>query len=712
MKNSILIFALFVIIALNLEAKDFWEKTNGPFESGEIVKCIKATPSGELIAGTSNGVYSSSDNGANWAVMYSDTARFNPNYVNTIAIRDDGRIFAGCKEGFYEWNTNSKSWIKHHFISNFSDFTSICFDKNNDIYTISWTGDGTYISKLDNTTKDLKKIKPVASFGTPNIIKSDKKKNTYVVLNNKYLYKSIDGCITWLQINFEMPENNTLNESSLSFDDNDGIYIQSGTDIYYNNNIDEKWRLIGTYYGTTCFEYFNNRLYVATTNTKLFSTSDFGVTWDELAVPTNKSNINTLLMKDNFIYAGLNSRGVYQYNLNTNTWNQHSKGLGHFNTKHLCNSKDGYIFATMNFSYRGTSSNVNDTELFYTKNNGADWIKVENGNNQIYELKSNSRGDLFIISNSGLRMSTDNGLTWQLIISSVYNYALDGDSVIYIATSQNYKVKILLTRDFGKTFEEIFSETAPLIYVYLDKYRNIYIAHMSYGMPHGQSGTYMGAGLYRSLSNGQWKATNVNMIYPPTSYCYTSNGYQFFGTVENGILRSKDKGANWETIRIGKDSCNVPSLTVTGGDSIFAATEIGVYLSTDFGDNWELISDGIGVKKISSVALGNDGYLFAGSDIVYKTTFPQSIFTSVSDPIESDCSIQYYPSPIEDIINISIDDNNLKLLSDIQIYNANGVLVKSIKNDMNNIKLDLSDLQNGFYLLKYQNRSTTFLKVK
>ena len=75
--------------------------------------------------------------------------------------------------------------------------------------------------------------------------------------------------------------------------------------------------------------------------------------------------------------------------------------------------------------------------------------------------------------------------------------------------------------------------------------------------------------------------------------------------------------------------------------------------------------------------------------------------TSTTEVIENESFI-IYPNPSSDILNIHF--KNPRADFNITIYNANGQVLKSIKN---NASIDISDLAKGFYYLKASDASAS-----
>jgi hypothetical protein len=96
---------------------------------------------------------------------------------------------------------------------------------------------------------------------------------------------------------------------------------------------------------------------------------------------------------------------------------------------------------------------------------------------------------------------------------------------------------------------------------------------------------------------------------------------------------------------------------------------------------------------------GNNGWTFL-DDFVYQIADETNI-----KPILQK-AIHIYPNPAVDVLYLSIQDP----LSRIDVYNAQGQLVKCINNPGR--KFDVSDLTSGIYMLNVTDQSGTVYKTK
>jgi len=83
------------------------------------------------------------------------------------------------------------------------------------------------------------------------------------------------------------------------------------------------------------------------------------------------------------------------------------------------------------------------------------------------------------------------------------------------------------------------------------------------------------------------------------------------------------------------------------------------------------------------------------------TLFPDG-YTNINDNFEVIKNI--YPNPTTDLINLEFNTNEQKT---IQIYSLNGKVIKELVSNENQISLDVSNFDNGMYLIKTSTKNQT-----
>jgi len=152
-----------------------------------------------------------------------------------------------------------------------------------------------------------------------------------------------------------------------------------------------------------------------------------------------------------------------------------------------------------------------------------------------------------------------------------------------------------------------------------------------------------------TASGGLWKSTNgginwttntdnlpdlsvtdvaINPRNPDTMYMATgdgfgytiNNGTHFGGTYSNGIMRSVDGGATWDTTGLNWSLANVRQIThilivPENPNIILATTNIGIMRSTDAGNTWKQVHNG-GVTYIA-MNEAKHGFMYAAGGLFY-----------------------------------------------------------------------------------------------
>jgi len=77
--------------------------------------------------------------------------------------------------------------------------------------------------------------------------------------------------------------------------------------------------------------------------------------------------------------------------------------------------------------------------------------------------------------------------------------------------------------------------------------------------------------------------------------------------------------------------------------------------------------------------------------------------------LEKNMQITYYPNPVQNSLNIKIESKEL-INKNLEIYDINGKLLKTMQISNNTITIDVSDLETGVYYLRLGGLSKEFIK--
>ncbi|HEU5102541.1 MAG TPA: hypothetical protein VFU22_26135 [Roseiflexaceae bacterium] len=143
-------------------------------------------------------------------------------------------------------------------------------------------------------------------------------------------------------------------------------------------------------------------------------------------------------------------------------------------------------------------------------------------------------------------------------------------------------------------------------------------------------------GVLRSLDGGDSWFVGLLPTPPPLvsalaiSPDFSHDGMLLAATMEDGIFRSADRAASWQSCNFGLLDLHVLALAISpdfaNDQTIFAGTESGIFRSTNGGRAWRELAFPEECAPVLSLALspayGEDGVAFAGTEAsgLFRTT--------------------------------------------------------------------------------------------
>jgi photosystem II stability/assembly factor-like uncharacterized protein len=103
---------------------------------------------------------------------------------------------------------------------------------------------------------------------------------------------------------------------------------------------------------------------------------------------------------------------------------------------------------------------------------------------------------------------------------------------------------------------------------------------------------------------------------------FVEDGVLLAGTMEDGVLRSADRGYRWASWNFGLLDLSIFSMAISpdfaADETVFAGTESGIFRSTNGGRAWREVDLPVGFETVLSLAISPDykvdGTLFAGTE--------------------------------------------------------------------------------------------------
>jgi len=295
--------------------------------------------------------------------------------------------------------------------------------------------------------------------------------------------------------------------------------------------------------------------------------------------------------------------------------------------------------------YAGTSDGV-----FYTTNNGKEWISAGLNDTAVIALVSSNGNLIAGTPLSGTFLSSDGGAHWDTVISAlsanVYALISSGSNVFAGSISRG----VFFSTNSGRTWvtvntglpnyygikinalaminQVIFAGTDSGVYSTANN--GTLWTPMNTGLPPTSTGRhihallslgtelYAGAdsgGVYQSTNSGlSWTTSNSglpNKDVLTLSFIFAESGFLFAGTRGGGIYKSAD-GHNWAAANNGLNGMLVQTIDSLNGNLFAGTAGYGVFLSSDVGANWHVINTGLNDMGVGEI-VWNNGTLFAGS---------------------------------------------------------------------------------------------------
>lgn len=677
MKTFYFILSIFVIffISINFGLSN-WEKTARL--NGESITKIAESPDGSVYACSQYGyIYKSYDKGENWEVAYYqsgkkiydicfDTERYvyaNINYgillsgsygeqwkewkVNystgtSLFIDSSGNLFSIYNNYFAKSSNGGSQWDTSGNFGYIYSISKILLNKNGDLFVAG--DDKKIFIKKRNSDNWIYSI-PDSNFEYVTTMSFDNDGNLYAayektnwVSNVGYiigkLFKSTDYGLTWDSIGME----NKFSNVEIVFDKNNNIYMATGKGLFIgkieNNTFIETASVKGDYFTSVCV-LSDGTILAATSGSGIIKSTDSGQTWNLKNQDMAKIEIKSIAVNSkNDKYVSAYRVGIFRLANGSNEWEKVTSNLPTKFVNKLA-IKDDIIFA-------GTFGDG----VFKSTDYGQSWVSVwdsilnyrfKNFSSRVINfIEFNSKGDIFAGTNSGLFVSSDNGVYWTSI--DPFNYIIYGlgivDTVIYACLSNsqeimNYKLNGLDSK--WDLINDLYNKNNPIrIKTFEHNKEGVIFAVSNSRLPN--------TCLWRSMDKGySWQ----------DSYSNTSLGFKSIYAIKN----------------VHRD---------LGNDVLYVGTDYNIYRTYDNGDTWEDFSYGLDSNTVVSLEVDSTGILYActASNGVYRTTKPMGINKHESNFV----NVNLYPNPAYSGETVRIAHNfiNSGYVSSIIITNLLG----------------------------------------
>ena len=668
MNNKIRILLLTLILLSPLSAQ--WIQTNGPY--GGYVVCLSEY-NGKLYAGTTGGVFVSSDKGVNWESFGLK------DFTVTAFAGYNGDLLAGSDMyGVLVYPAKAGSWSMNLL----TDYVSQIMRYGDEVLIgtdagfIVATYDGALLKPLNRGLSNI----PVKSISVID--------NRILAGTVNGLYISTDNGKNWNQIG------DTLKNKQIS------------TLLVFNGNI-----IAGTYHGA-------------------YLSTDLGATWKSVNV--GDKNINCSLLEDGNIYLGTN-KGVFASIDYGQTWVETNSGIEGLEVYSMAASGGNIVAATYIGTFYSTDKGMswvkpktgvisysvnsmlldsgslyactNGNGIFLSTNYGESWTEAGLQKKAIVKLLVD-QGDMYATTGTeGIYYSSNKGVEWTPINKGLLNNYVSAftikDKVLYAATAYS---GFYYSIDKGKNWITVNGGITSSIFDFATADSLIFAC--------------VYAGVYVSSNNGlKWTAVNNGL--PNTSFfCLLAKDSCVFAGTAKGVYRTTDKGNNWISANNGITSNYINRLYNHNGN-LFAATTSGIFVSSNNGNEWRKAGPDNFNLRIFSLLVNGD-YLFAGAFNTGIWRYPLSgIFTDVktTDLTKPDnyLLMQNYPNPFNPSTTIQYELKGADYVT-LKIYDMLGreveTIVKGYQNaGLHKVEFNAPNLSAGIYVYQL-NAGGKFMESK
>lgn len=293
--------------------------------------------------------------------------------------------------------------------------------------------------------------------------------------------------------------------------------------------------------------------------------------------------------------------------------------------------------------------------LFYTDNNGLNWISVMPGTQM--KVVSSNGSYVYCGGVSALYVSSNNGINWSVSLPGTSSALLVKDNYIFSADAASLNI---------------------------------------------------------SSNNGlNWYTSSVNS---KAVYSFATNGTNIFAGTNSGLYISYNNGTNWSLI--SPSNHWILSVLAFDSNIIYGDFwGNGIYKSTNLGLNWVQRNEGFNTNPSIEVLLNSNGYIFAGgSSGLYRRSIQNVLnIKSNFENITNNFSLyQNYPNPFNPTTNIKFKVASYKVVKlvvrDLLGREVQTLINEKLKPGEYEVTFNGSNLPSGVYFYKLQSGDFTETK--
>lgn len=390
-----------------------WERIS-PDSLNPLGLQLTINPRGDILASGIFKIFRSSDKGLSWNLIYNDIE--NENFINALAVTNDGHYFSGTSGRILRSIDNGESW--EQVFDGLHDMRSVIAYRDSIIYV----GGKNIFLWSPNQGVDWVREK-VPGFGIVNAVTVDSTGKVLVGMIGDGIYYSTENGRHWVQSHFL---NTTVTAFAAS---SETLFAGTTYGVFCTSNAGRSWTKTGLVSQDihSLVTSVSGDLFAATYDS-IFRSDDSGNNWTRTKVSSTGSFCLSISPQgDLFVGAA----GIFRSRDRSKTWS--NIGLRDEIVYSIAINSNGDIFA-------GCGSG----KIFRSTDGGNTWVKIFQAGTsaEILSLEINSAGHIFMAPyDDHVYRSTNNGDNWALIFREPFSnhevraIALDRKGNIFIGTN-------------------------------------------------------------------------------------------------------------------------------------------------------------------------------------------------------------------------------------------------------------------------------------
>ncbi len=310
----------------------------------------------------------------------------------------------------------------------------------------------------------------------------------------------------------------------------------------------------------------------------MFRSDNYGSDWSPVSngLPSGPgyTNIYSIAVRGNEIFAGIENSGVYKSTDDGSTWSAINTGLPSNNF-----DVGAIMFVDSNIFILNNAMNWG---IYKSSDSGYTWTQITNGlTDSIYSCIACDSVSIYAGSNNGkIFKSVDNGASWFPVNTGLPTTSFSVRTIVANDVGVYAGISLYST---GPNTQKIFKSTNggtswTLVYSLTPYISKLFAC--------GDK-VYLGTenGVYKSINGNYWTAINTGLTNKYIT-SFAVNGSDLFAGTWGGVFLLSDSSTTWVPKSNGINSFTFKAIENIGNSLFAGESNTGIYLTTDYGNTW------------------------------------------------------------------------------------------------------------------------------